>query len=71
MSLNIKIIREWVDRQPNQSEAARMLGMSQGTLSSLLAGNERRCNPRLDTLERFADVLRVEPGELIRRAKIV
>jgi DNA-binding Xre family transcriptional regulator len=49
----------------NQSELARRSGVSIVTINSM--ANNRTKQVRLDTLERIAVALGVEPGELIER----
>ena len=67
MPLNLRKIREWIeaDCDGNQAEAARRVGMRPQHLGRLLAGGND--DVRLSSLERLADAMRVEPGELIRR----
>lgn len=70
MPLNLKIIRQWVDREcDSTADAARRLSMERPNLVRLLSGDND--DVRLSTLEHFADVMGVQPEQLIRRAKIV
>jgi DNA-binding Xre family transcriptional regulator len=69
MPLNIKYIRAWVESCESQAAAARMLQMKPPHLSRLLSGEST--DIRLSTLEHFCNVMRCEPIDLIRRAKIV
>ena len=71
MPLNIRKIREWIDREcdGNQAEAARRVEMRPQHLNRLLKGE--KSDIAISRLERFADAMRCEPGELILRAVIV
>ena len=70
MPLNIKKIRRWIDSEcDSTSDAARRMGIARPNLISLLRGDN--ADVRLSTLERLADAMGVDPGELIRRAVIV
>lgn len=67
--LNLLIIRKWVDGCDSVTDAARRLEMQRPNLQRLLSGD--RTDVRLSTLEHLADVIGVEPAELIRRATVV
>ncbi len=69
MPLNIKKIRQWVDTCESVTEAADRLEIKPQNLHRMLSGD--RADIRLSTLEHLAMVIGVEPGELIRTAKIV
>ncbi len=68
MPLNLKIIRNWVEYCDSTAEAARRLDMQRPNLIRLLSGEND--DVRLSTLEHIADVIGVEPADLIRRAII-
>lgn len=71
MPLNLRIILKWIDDDCDgvQAEAARRVGLSAQRFGQLIAGEKD--DIRLSTLEKLANAMRVEPGELIRRARIV
>lgn len=70
MPLDLRKIRDWVtaDCGDNQAEAARRLDMRPSHLSRLLGGD--RDDVRISTLEHLADVMGIDPADLIRRAAI-
>lgn len=68
MPLDLKILRQWADRQKSLVDAARQLGMKPPNLCRLLSNVQ--IDVRLSTLEHLADVIGVEPAEMICREKI-
>ena len=59
-------IREWRERRGmTQAELARRVGVRQATISRLETEESRRIE--LDVLDRLAQALQCEPGDLLER----
>ena len=52
----------------SQSDLAELLGVTRSYVSQILSGHRR---PGLDTLETFANVLKIKPEDLIRELEKV
>ena len=61
-------LRELLEKKGvSQSEAARISGVSFATINRMATNATRQVS--LDVIERLCGALRIEPGELFRRAK--
>lgn len=55
------------ERKITQSELAKMTGLSQNTISSLVSGKSKQI--RYDTLDRICKTLEVTPGDILHYKK--
>lgn len=55
------------ERKITQSELAKMTGLSQNTISSLVSGKSKQI--RYDTLNRICKALEVTPGDILHYKK--
>lgn len=55
------------ERNITQSELAKMTGLSQNTISSLVSGKSKQI--RYDTLDRICKALEVTPGDILHYKK--
>lgn len=55
------------ERKITQSELAKMTGLSQNTISSLVSGKSKQI--RYDTLDRICKALEVTPGDILHYKK--
>lgn len=55
------------ERKITQSELAKMTGLSQNTISSLVSGKSKQI--RYDTLDRICTALEVTPGDILHYKK--
>lgn len=55
------------ERKITQSELAKLTGLSQNTISSLVSGKSKQI--RYDTLDRICKALEVTPGDVLHYKK--